>query len=80
MYGLHDFSLAGGMASYSINFDEQYRRVAGYVARILHGERPGELPIQQPLKIELTINLKAVAQLGLKLPSSILVGADRLIQ
>ena len=80
MYGLQDFALSGGLAAYSISFDEQYRRAAGYAARILRGEKPGELPIQQPLKFELTVNLKAARELGLKLPQSILLRADRIVE
>ena len=79
MYGLQEFSLAGGLASYSISFDDQYRRAATYVARILRGEKPGNLPIQQPLRFELTVNLKTAKELGLKLPQSILLRADRVI-
>jgi putative ABC transport system substrate-binding protein len=79
MYGLQEFSLAGGLLSYSISFDDQYRRAAGYVTRILRGEKPSDLPIQQPLRFELTVNLKTVKQLGLKLPQSILLRADRII-
>jgi putative ABC transport system substrate-binding protein len=80
MYGLQDFSLAGGMASYSISFEDQYRRAGEYVARILRGEKPGDLPVQQPLRYELTVNLKAVADLGIKLPQSILLRIDRTVE
>jgi putative ABC transport system substrate-binding protein len=80
MYGLQDFSLAGGLLSYSISFGDQYRRAADYVARILRGAKPGELPIQQPVKFDLTVNLKAAKALGLTVPPSILLRADRVIE
>ena len=80
MYGLQEFALAGGLAAYSIGFDDQYRRAAGYAARILRGEKPGELPIQQPLRFELTVNLKAARELGLRLPQAILLRADRIVE
>ena len=80
VYGLQDFALAGGMASYSISFEEQYRRAGEYVGRILRGDKPSDLPVQQPLKFELTVNLKAVADLGLKLPQSLLVRINRIVE
>lgn len=80
MYGLQDFALAGGLMSYSISFSDQYRRAADYVVRILRGAKPGELPIQQPVKFELTINLKAARALGLIVPPSLLLRADRVIE
>lgn len=80
VYGLQDFATAGGLASYSISIADQYRRAAGYVARILRGEKPSDLPVQQPLKFELVVNFKAAAGLGIKLPPSILVRVDRAIE
>ncbi len=80
VYGLQDFSLAGGLLSYSINFANQYRRTADYVVRILRGAKPSELPIQQPVEFDLTINLKAARALGLTVPPSILLRADRVIE
>jgi putative ABC transport system substrate-binding protein len=80
VYGLQDFSLAGGLLSYSISFADQYRRAADYVVRILRGAKPGELPIQQPVKFDLTVNLKAARALGLTVPPSILLRADRVIE
>ncbi len=77
---MQDFSLAGGLASYSVSFDDQYRRAAEYVARILRGEKPAELPIQQPLRFELTVNLGTAKALGLNLPQLILLRADRVIE
>jgi putative ABC transport system substrate-binding protein len=80
MYGLQDFALDGGLASYSISFKDQYRRAAEYVARILRGEKPSDLPVQLPLKFELTVNLKAIADLGIKLPQSVLARIDRTVE
>jgi putative ABC transport system substrate-binding protein len=80
VYGLQDFSLAGGLLSYSINFADQYRRAADYVVRILRGAKPGELPIQQPVEFDLTVNLKAARALGLTVPPSILLRATRVIE
>lgn len=80
MYGLQDFSLAGGLVSYSISFADQYRRAADYVARILRGAKPSDLPIQQPLKFELAVNLKSAKALGLTIPQSVLLRADRVIE
>lgn len=77
---LRDFSAAGGLLSYSISFADQYRRTADYVVRILRGAKPGELPIQQPVKFDLTVNLKAAAALGLTVPPSLLLRADRVIE
>ena len=80
VYGLQDFALAGGLASYSISFQDQYRRVGDYAARILRGEKPSDLPVQQPLKFELTVNRQAVEDLGIKLPPALLVRIDRTVE
>jgi putative ABC transport system substrate-binding protein len=80
MYGLQDFVLSGGLMSYSISFTDQFRRTAGYVDRILRGARPGELPIELPVRLELTVNLTTAKALGFKVPQSILLRADRVIE
>jgi len=79
-YGYTDFVDEGGLISYGPDRPEQYRRTAIYVDRILKGARPATLPIEQPTKFELAINMKTAKALGLTIPQSILVRADRVIE
>jgi len=76
----HDELEAGGLISYSISWDEQRRRAASFIDRILRGARPSDLPIEQPTKFELGINLKTAKALGLAVPQSLLLRADEVIQ
>ena len=74
------FAKSGGLICYGTDFAEQFRQAAGYVDRILKGEKPANLPIQQPTKFELVINLKAAKALGLEVPSHLQQLADEVIE
>ena len=80
IYGFPEFAEAGGLISYSRNFDELFRQAAGYADRILRGAAPGELPVQQAAIFRLLINLTAAKALGLTVPRMILGRADELIE
>jgi putative tryptophan/tyrosine transport system substrate-binding protein len=80
IYGGSLFAEAGGLLVYSVDFHELWRRAAVYVDRILRGAKPAELPVEQPTKFELVINLKAAKALGLTIPPSLLLRADQVIE
>ena len=80
MYERQNYVTDGGLISYDVNLPDLHRRAAIFVDKILKGVKPAELPVEQPTKFELVINLKTAKQIGLTIPPNVLARADRVIK
>jgi len=80
MHGYRDYVEAGGLISYGANVPDQFRRTADIVDKILHGAKPGDIPVEQPTKFDLVVNLTTAKALGLDVPSTLLTRADEVIE
>ncbi|MGB6996287.1 MAG: ABC transporter substrate binding protein, partial [Pseudolabrys sp.] len=80
IYAFRGFARAGGLVAYGVDMDEQLRKAAGYVDRLLKGDKPADLPVQTPIKYELVINVKTAKALGLTVPQLLQASADEVIE
>jgi putative ABC transport system substrate-binding protein len=80
IFSYDDYVEAGGFISYGPNYADLFRRAADMVDKILHGKKPGDIPVEQPTKFDLAINIKTATALGLSMPPTLLAAADEVIQ
>jgi putative ABC transport system substrate-binding protein len=80
MYAALGAARAGALFSYSVDWEESFRRTAEYVDRVLRGERPGDLPVQEPTKFRLAVNLKTARAIGVAVPDPFVIRADEVIE
>ena len=80
IFGFREFPAAGGLMSYGADLADQHRTIGGYVGRILKGEKPADLPVQQSIKVQLVVNLKAAKTLGIEVPQILQVAAEEVLE